>query len=112
MALQPTLTGMTAPTAALEVANPAIVLPSAPLGDSGGLGQHPALAVLPVELDVAVPIRGFRIRNLVTLAMGKVIETDWVLGDDVPLAAHGAQLAWTEFEVIDSKLAVRISRLA
>ena len=29
----------------------------------------------------------------------------------MPLAARGAQLAWTEFEVVDQNLAVRITRL-
>jgi len=30
----------------------------------------------------------------------------------MPLAARDTQLAWTEFEVVESKLAVRITRLA
>ena len=30
----------------------------------------------------------------------------------MPLGAPGAQLAWSEFEVIDQRLAVRITRLA
>jgi flagellar motor switch/type III secretory pathway protein FliN len=67
---------------------------------------------IPVEVDVAVPIRSFRVRNLLALNQGQVIETQWIDGDDLPLGARGAQLAWTEFEVIDQKLAVRITRLA
>lgn len=66
---------------------------------------------IPVEVDVAVPIRKFRVRNLLALDRGQVIETQWLDGDDLPLGARGAQLAWTEFEVIDQKLAVRITRL-
>lgn len=66
---------------------------------------------LPVEVDVAVPIRKFRVRDLLTLADGAVIASQWIQGDDLPLAAPGTQLAWTEFEVIDQKLAVRITRL-
>jgi hypothetical protein len=34
-----------------------------------------------------------------------------VEGEDMPLGARGTQLAWTEFEVVDQKLAVRITRL-
>ena len=30
----------------------------------------------------------------------------------MPLTAHGTQLAWIDIEVIDQKLAVRITRLA
>jgi flagellar motor switch/type III secretory pathway protein FliN len=76
-------------------------------GDFGG-----AVARLPVELDVAVPVREFRVRNLLTLKLGEVIESQWASGEDLPLAAGEVQLAWSEFEVIDSELAVRITRLA
>ena len=67
---------------------------------------------IPIEIDVAIPIPRFQVRNVLALAVGQVIGTGWVDGEDVPLAAHGAQLAWTEIEVIDQKLAVRITRLS
>lgn len=67
---------------------------------------------LPVELDVAVPIQNFRVRDLLALDPGRVVETRWGHGEDVPLAAGAVQLAWSEFEVIDTQLAVRITRLA
>lgn len=69
------------------------------------------VSMLPVEIDVAVPIRKFRVRDLLTLKKGIVVVSQWIQGDDMPLAAPGAQLAWTEFEVIDQRLAVRITRL-
>jgi len=72
----------------------------------------PAVARLPVELDVAVPVRAFRVRNLLALEPGQVVETRWALGEDMPLAAGDVQLAWSEFEVIDTQLAVRVTRLA
>jgi flagellar motor switch protein FliM len=71
-----------------------------------------ALARLPVELDVAVPVRNFRVRNLLALEMGKLVETEWGNGEDLPLAAGAVQLAWSEFEVVESRLAVRVTRLA
>lgn len=67
---------------------------------------------LPVEVDVALPATEFRVRDLLALEQGKVIETQWAPGVDLPLGARGAQFAWSEFEVVDSKLAVRITRLA
>jgi flagellar motor switch/type III secretory pathway protein FliN len=67
---------------------------------------------LPVELDVAVPVRDFRVRHLLALEPGQVIETQWAHGEDLPLAAGDVQLAWSEFEVVDSELAVRVTRLA
>jgi len=73
-------------------------------------GDSP-MSRLPVELDVAVPVRGFRVRNLMTLEPGRVIETQWGHGEDVPLATGDVRLAWAEFEVVDSRLAVRLTRL-
>jgi len=67
---------------------------------------------LPVELDVSVPVRNFRVRSLIELAPGQLVETQWAHGEDLPLAAGQVQLAWSEFEVIDTVLAVRITRLA
>ena len=67
---------------------------------------------LPVELGVTVPVREFRVRQLLALAPGQVIETQWGHGDDLPLAAGEVQLAWSEFEVVETRLAVRVTRLA
>ena len=71
----------------------------------------PPIARLPVEVEVAVPVRDFRVRNLLTLVPGQVVETQWAHGSDMPLATGDVQLAWSEFEVIDSQLAVRVTRL-
>jgi hypothetical protein len=46
------------------------------------------------------------------LAKGQLIESQWGNGEDVPLAAGDVQLAWSEFEVIEAQLAVRVTRLA
>ncbi len=69
------------------------------------------VAHLPVELDVSVAVREFRVQNLLALEPGQVIETQWSHGVDVPLSSGEVQLAWSEFEVVDSQLAVRITRL-
>jgi flagellar motor switch protein FliM len=67
---------------------------------------------LPVELDVAIPVREFRVHRLLALEPGQLIESQWGNGDDVPLASGEVQLAWSEFEVVDTQLAVRVTRLA
>ncbi len=72
----------------------------------------PRVALLPVELDVAVPVRDFRVRSLLALEPGQLIESQWGHGEDVPLASGEVQLAWSEFEVVESMLAVRVTRLA
>jgi flagellar motor switch/type III secretory pathway protein FliN len=84
--------------------------PAAEAEDSMALSA-PA-ARLPVELDVMVPVPEFRVRNLLALEPGQVIETRWAAGDDLPLASGEVQLAWSEFEVIDGQLAVRVTQLA
>lgn len=66
---------------------------------------------LPVELDVSIQVRGFRVRHLLALEAGQIVETAWIHGEDVPLAAGEVLLAWSEFEVVDNQLAVRITRL-
>lgn len=70
------------------------------------------LARLPVQLDVMIPIRSFRLRKLLALEPGQLVESQWSHGQDVPLLAGDVQLAWSEFEVVDSQLAVRLTRLA
>jgi hypothetical protein len=76
-----------------------------------GIVLTPQLSRLPVEMDVSVPVRGFRVRNLLALEPSQLVESDWGHGEDVPLAASEVQLAWSEFEVIDTALAVRVTRL-
>jgi hypothetical protein len=56
-------------------------------------------------------LRGFRVRNLLALAPGVVVESQWVHGEDVPLGAGAVQLSWSEFDVVDTQLAVRLTRL-
>jgi flagellar motor switch/type III secretory pathway protein FliN len=77
--------------------------------DPGALSAP--VALLPVELDVALPVREFRVRNLLALRLEQVIESQWGHGEDVPLASGEVQLAWSEFEVVDTQLAVRLTRL-
>ena len=72
---------------------------------------NPPTMRLPVELEVAIPVRGFRVRNLLALAPGAMVESQWIHGEDVPLGAGDVQLAWSEFEVVDTQLAVRLTRL-
>jgi flagellar motor switch protein FliN/FliY len=52
------------------------------------------------------------VHDLLALAPGAVIESQWSHGNDLPLAAGNVQLAWTEFEVVETKLAVRVTRPA
>ena len=85
--------------------------PQPPQGEDQPVFSAP-IPQLPVDLGVAIPVREFRVRQLLALAPGQVIETQWSHGDDLPLAAGDVQLAWSEFEVVETQLAVRVTRLA
>lgn len=67
---------------------------------------------LRVELEVGVPVGEFRVRNLLALEPGTVVESRWDHSEDLPLAAGRVQLAWTEFEVVETQLGARLTRLA
>ena len=89
----------------------ALVPAPQPLGDAARLFSAP-IPQLPVQLGVSIPVREFRVHQLLALAPGQVIETRWNHGDELPLAAGEVQLAWSEFEVVETRLAVRVTRLA
>lgn len=67
---------------------------------------------LPCLLTVEIPVPGFAVGDLVHLAPGKVIATRWVAGQDVPLRINGELIAWSEFDVVEERLAVRMTELA
>jgi len=67
---------------------------------------------LPCVLSVEVPVPGFTVADLVRLAKGRVIATNWIVGQDVPLRINGEVVAWIEFEVVREHLAVRLTELA
>ncbi len=69
------------------------------------------LAALPLQLDVIVPVPGFRVQDLLSLDKGAILESRWSHTEDIPVWCGGEQLVWTEFEVVDQKLAVRVTRL-
>jgi flagellar motor switch protein FliM len=73
---------------------------------------NPLIARLPVELEVGIPVPSFRVRNLLALDSGSLVKTQWEHSEEVPLRAGEVQLAWSEFEVIETRLAVRVTRLA
>ena len=103
------------PAAAVNPAaiEPVSAAPEPPAEDNEDLGELKGVVTrLPVELDIAIPVRDFRVHNLLALAPGVLIESRWSNGEDLPLAAGEVQLAWTEFEVVETQLAVRITRLA
>lgn len=99
-------------------AGSALVVQSDPQRDGGNASptarhvpEDSPLASLPMQLDVTIPVPDFRVQNLLALEKGAVLETHWEHTEDVPVWCGGVQLLWTEFEVVDQKLSVRVTRL-
>lgn len=77
--------------------------------------QHriwPLLAQLPLKMDAAVPMRGFRVRDLLALRSGQTVTSAWKVSEDVPVKFGGVEFGWCEFEVVEQRMAVRLTRLA
>jgi flagellar motor switch protein FliM len=79
--------------------------------ESARISLSALAAKLPLQLDLRVPLPSFRVQNLLSLEKGQVIESAWPHTEDLPLWSGGVHLVWTEFEVVDQKLAVRVTRL-
>jgi flagellar motor switch protein FliN len=67
---------------------------------------------LPCLLIIEISVPGFTVADLVRLVPGRIIATRWTVGQDVPLRVNGELIAWSEFEVVQNRLAVRLTELA
>ena len=82
-----------------------------PLGDPL-VDKWVRVAPLPCLLTVEISVPGFTVADLVHLESGRIVTTSWTVGQDVPLRVNGELIAWSEFEVVQSRLAVRLTELA
>jgi flagellar motor switch/type III secretory pathway protein FliN len=67
---------------------------------------------LPCNLAVELSVPRVTVGDILRLAPQTVVETRWQQNADVPIRANGQLVAWAEFEGVDEKLAVRVTRLA
>jgi len=67
---------------------------------------------LPCLLTIEISVPGFTVADLVHLERGRIIATRWTVGQDVPFRINGELIAWSEFEVVQNRLAVRLTELA
>jgi flagellar motor switch/type III secretory pathway protein FliN len=67
---------------------------------------------LPCHLTVELPAHNFRVRDLLSIEPGAILDTDSLSGADLPVRANGQLIAWAEFEVVGQRLAVRLTELA
>jgi Type III flagellar switch regulator (C-ring) FliN C-term len=79
------------------------------------MAAHPAwpmLGRLPVSIGVRIPLRGFKVRSLLSLRRGQTVASTWATTEDVPLQARALHVCWGEFEVVEQRIAIRLTRLA
>ena len=72
----------------------------------------PLLGRLTVKLQAGVALPRFKVRDLLQLTVGQVVESESSDSEDVSLKIGQVQLGWSEFEVVEQRLAVRLTRLA
>ena len=77
--------------------------------------EHPAwpvLSRLEITMAAEIPLSRFTVQDLLGLAEGQVFESASPDTEDVPLTVGRIQLGWTEFEVVEQKMALQLTRLA
>jgi flagellar motor switch/type III secretory pathway protein FliN len=76
--------------------------------------EHPSwevLAKLRVTLRAVVAMNRFKVRDLLALKEGQVFESLSPDTDDVSLLIGQMQVGWSEFEIMDQRMALRLTRL-
>jgi flagellar motor switch protein FliN/FliY len=70
------------------------------------------LANLPVRLISGIPIIRFTVRDLLRLTEGQIFASILSNTEDVPLNIGKIKMGWTEFEVVERKITLRVTRLS
>src|ERR1700733_8432756 len=74
--------------------------------------EHPSwetVAQLRVTIRAVAVLSRFRVRDLLALKVGQVFESLSLATEDVPVKAGQVQLGWSEFEVLEQKMALRLT---
>jgi flagellar motor switch protein FliN/FliY len=67
---------------------------------------------LACRLSVEIPIQGLTVGKLIELTPGVVLDTQYDEGSHVPVLVNGEMIAWGEFDVVEERLAIRLTELA
>ena len=70
------------------------------------------MEALPCLLSIEISVPNFTVADLVRLAPGRLVDSHWTVGEDVPLLVNGELIAWSEFEILNNHVAVRLTELA
>jgi flagellar motor switch protein FliN/FliY len=74
-------------------------------------GLWPEVLELPCHLAVELEVPGFTIRDLLSLDVDSVVDTQRGEGAHVPVVVNGVMVAWAEFDVMEDRLAVRLTEI-
>jgi len=72
----------------------------------------PEVMDLPCRLTVSMEIPHFTIRELLELGVNSLLDTRRREGAHVPVNVNGVMVGWAEFDVIDGRLAVRMTEMS
>lgn len=71
----------------------------------------PEAMELPCRLYVALEVPHFTIRDLLSLSVNSLVDTQRREGAHVPVLVNSSMVGWAEFDVIDGRLAVRMTEM-
>jgi flagellar motor switch protein FliN/FliY len=71
----------------------------------------PEALELPCQLTVGLEVPHFTIRDLLALSVNSLVDTRRREGAHVPVMVNGVMVGWAEFDVIDGRLAVRMTEM-
>ena len=69
------------------------------------------LSEMKMTMRAEVLLHRFRVKDVLSLAVGQIFETLSPDTEDVPIRVGNVQLGWGEFEVVDQRMALRVTRL-
>ena len=71
----------------------------------------PEALELPCHLCVSLEIPNFTVRDLLSLSINSLVDTQRREGAHVPVLVNSVMVGWAEFDVIDGRLAVRMTEM-
>jgi len=71
----------------------------------------PEALELPCQLFVALEVPQFTVRDLLCLSVNSLVDTQRREGAHVPVLINSVMVGWAEFDVIDGRLAVRMTEM-
>ncbi len=71
----------------------------------------PEALELPCHLSVTLKVPEFTVRDLLALGTNSLVNTHRREGAHVPVMVNEVMVGWAEFDVIDGRLAVRMTEM-